>query len=716
MQRRVPPSVRLLPVLSLVLMLIALTVLALAPSALALSGFKHATAQSESACAAGCHADAAPTNATCTSCHTGYKASGTQKCWDCHKPGQSMASAQLLAGCTTTCHVSTTTGDKPSYTTATFTHSPTAHLGASGYGKTCVTCHSVSTSSTAPGTSPHHDAVNSAAPACAGCHNGAIASSPSGHSAYGADCTSCHTGMDRPSGDCASCHTGRPGSTTPQIAYTNTLACADAGCHGKVTNHAGTPISSAPCTTCHTAHYGALGTCTKCHPDPATFHHGTATARPLADCAGCHNGGIAAAPAGHSGYGTTCTACHTGMDRPAGDCASCHVGNSGGTMPQITYTNTLACADAGCHGKVTNHTGTPIASVACTTCHTAHYQTLGTCETCHPQPRTFHHGASTARPLVECAGCHDGTIASAKAAHAGLSCTVCHSGMEKPAVPAVCSQCHLAKRVGTATCTACHSSTGMTGREQIHTASPKAGLTCTTCHPGHNEDLGACTSCHGLVPEAHHGVAAVSGSTITLQAQPAVLRPGEAGAVSGTLSITGGAVIGGAQVLLQARLSGAPAFTDVQTLVTGADGSFSLPVQPAAAMEYRAVYRGTSSATGATVQRPALAAVTVPVGQSVKLGARPKSARVGQRVKLTGVAAPTVEQLGIAAQAVSLRVERKLGARWVKVASARRTPAADGSFSWIWRPKKPGTYRVTASLAATTALPAVSAQTKIRVR
>ncbi len=303
--------------------------------------------------------------------------------------------------------------DEPTYITS-YTHTRTIHLGASAYGKTCVDCHGVSGGATAPGTSPHHDAVDSSAPDCAGCHDGGIASAPAGHGAYGTNCASCHTGMNRPSSNCSSCHVGRTGTTTPQITYTNTLACADAGCHGKVVNHGATPISAAPCSTCHAAHYQALGSCQTCHPNPQTFHHGTATARPLADCAGCHDGGIAAAPAGHGAYGTSCASCHTGMNRPSSNCSSCHIGKTGTTTPQITYTNTLACADAGCHGKVVNHGATPISAAPCSTCHTAHYQALGSCQTCHPNPQTFHHGTATARPLADCAGCHDGGIAADK--------------------------------------------------------------------------------------------------------------------------------------------------------------------------------------------------------------------------------------------------------------------------------------------------------------
>ena len=559
-----------------------LALLAFAAPAPGYSGWRHSTATSKSSCTGGCHAQTTPTNATCTSCHATYKARGTQKCWDCHKPGQATSSWQQLAGCTATCHISTRTSGQPSYTTAS-THDASVHLGAAGYGKTCLSCHGVSTGAAAPGTSPHHDAADAAAPTCSGCHNGAIA----------------------------------------------------------------------------------------------------------------------AAPTGHEDRGTVCSSCHSGMDLPSSDCASCHVGNAGAAAPQIAYTNSPACGDAACHGKVANHAGTPISAASCTTCHTAHYQTLGACTTCHPGPQAFHHGTAAARPLADCAGCHDGGIAAGKTSHATLACSVCHADMGPASVPAVCSQCHAARKFGTATCTACHSPAGLTGREQVHNATPKAGVTCTGCHAGHNADLGVCSSCHGLVPEAHHGVAAVSSSSLTLSAGAGSAAAGTPVVVSGRLLDAGGAAVSGVTVLLQERRLSQASFTDLATLTTGADGGFSHTAQAVAGTRYRAVYRGGSSdAGGTTVQRPAIAETTLTVTQSVTLSVRPGTARAGARVKLAGSVAPTAQQLGAQRPAVTLRADRKSGSRWVKAAVVVVKPGADGSYSSTWRPKKPGSYRLRATVAA----------------
>ena len=576
--------------------LLMLTLLALAPPAGAWSGYKHGTAQSKGTCAAGCHAETAPTNTTCTSCHAGFRTQGTQKCWDCHEPGQSTVQMQLLPGCTSTCHVSTATGDRPSYT-ASFAHSGTVHLGASGYGKTCVACHGVSTGSTAPGRSPHHDAVNSAVPPCTGCHDGVIAATPTDHTPYGVVCSSCHKGMDRPSGDCATCHVGRLGTSAPQITYSNDLTCGAAACHAKVANHAGTPIGAAACTTCHTGHYQALGTCITCHADPQTLHHATATAHPLADCARCHDGGIA----------------------------------------------------------------------------------------------------------------------TARKSHSVLACSTCHTGMGVPEVPAVCAPCHSAREFGSATCTSCHSLSGMMGREQIHNATPTAGIACTTCHAAHNADLGTCQTCHGKVPEAHHGVIAPKSSVLTLEASPSALKPGTRAELRGVLTDGVGEPLAGVQLLLQERRLPDGAFVDVATLSTVADGSIAQRVQPVAGTEYRAVYRGASSA--ATIARPAIAKASVTVAQAVRLRARPTTVRRGAKVRLSGTVAPAAQKLGAAPGRVSLRIERKSGSRWRRVAAKSVTASTSGTYSWSWKAKKAGTYRIRATAAATSGVrDGVSRWVKMKVR
>ena len=506
MERRGGPrGHRAVPFL-LVLVCVAAVTAVVAGPALAWEDWEHDTANRQSSCnLSGCHQDGANpangTNAACVSCHTGYTTVNGKKCWDCHQPGNAPAVA-----CSGSCHLFKLSGEDFSYPTV-FSHGDSPHLGASGYGKACADCHQGGA---------HHDGSVTAEPSCAQCHDGTLAKSPpaSHNDGNHVQCESCHDGMTIPAGgDCAACHVDNAGSGAPQITFTNDLTCGDASCHAKVKNHAGTPIADAPCTTCHTAHYEALGTCTKCHASPETFHHGTTTAIPLAQCGRCHDGGIAGIPPAHQVYSTDCATCHTGMQKPSGECSSCHVGNPTSGATQITYSNDLTCADPGCHAKVKNHEGTPIAQAACTACHEPpHYASLGTCTKCHPDPESFHHTTAEAIPLTQCATCHDGGIAAPPSGHTtyGTNCVSCHNGMDHPSGD--CAACHVGNPSSgapqitysnTYSCAdaACHA------KVKNHQGTPIASAPCTTCHTAHYEDLGTCGTCHEDAESFHHATA-----------------------------------------------------------------------------------------------------------------------------------------------------------------------------------------------------------------
>jgi hypothetical protein len=185
--------------------------------------------------------------------------------------------------------------------------------------------------------------------------------------------------------------------------------------------------------------------------------------------------------------------------------------------------------------------------------------------------------------------------------------------------------------------------------------------------------------------------------------------------VGGTLKDAGGTPLADVPLLLQARRLTKAAFTDVATLTTGADGAFSRTVTPVGGTQYRAVFKGASSTT--TVQRPAIVRATIAVKQTVRLSARPTTARRGATVKLAGTVKPTAQQLGGRASRVTLRVERKTASGWTRVAGRTVTPRANGAFSWSWRPRKAGTFRARAAAAATPELLAgSSARVTVRIR
>ena len=577
----------------------------------------------------GVHHDAAEATApTCATCHNGTYAKTPPAshndgqhtdCQKCH--GDTMS----LPSCSG-CHVGNPSSGGPQITYTNTLSCDDAqchgkiknHVGTSISQAPCTDCHTAHYASLGTCTKCHadpqqfHHGTSTAIPLseCVTCHNGTIATAPSNHSGFGTDCVSCHDGMDRPSlTDCASCHVGKPGSTAPQVTYAGTLACADGGCHAKVKNHAGTPITKAACSTCHETHYATLGTCGTCHTDTAGYHHGAKKAIPLDDCAACHDGGIAAAPAGHSSYGSDCTSCHKGMDVPSGQCLTCH-NKAQGKVPAVKYTNDLSCGDVRCHGKVRNHQGTSIAAAPCTTCHQEHYKSLGTCATCRTAPVQYHHGTTKATPLAKCETCHDGKIATTKQAHAGLACSTCHDAMTPAPVPSTCQKCHEAATFGAQKCTACHSrSSGMFGdKDQVHSKDPS--VACVTCHKPMYADVGPCSTCHGSHAAAHHGTATPAVTTLTAAVSPKRVGKGARVRLGGTLA-GASAPLAGQKVVVQADTGRRHAFKTVATLTTKTDGSFGRSFKVKQTTRYRLMWRAAGE-IGKT-QKPAVAVVQATV-------------------------------------------------------------------------------------------------------
>jgi hypothetical protein len=132
---------------SLVIVFLALAIVAVfgiaAQQALAISSYQHG-----GAVCASCHGTPfTPTNDKCTACHTGGYAApiANQTCWTCHTPGQDMSLVKTGAPvtCTLVCHLANGTTNK--------------HVAHTVPGRTaCTTCHNLTTSSTAPNSSPHH--------------------------------------------------------------------------------------------------------------------------------------------------------------------------------------------------------------------------------------------------------------------------------------------------------------------------------------------------------------------------------------------------------------------------------------------------------------------------------------------------------------------------------------------------------------------------------
>lgn len=678
-----------LPLLALVFLF---TCVAGAGPALGYESWRHAGAGESTCNSSGCHQDRTPSNTACTTanCHGGLTTSGSQLCWQCHEPGNAPT-----VDCAGTCHLYRANGDNPSYDVA-FTHGASPHLGASGYGKTCVDCHQDGV---------HHDAAAATEPSCVDCHNGTLAKLPpaSHNDGQHTDCASCHDGMSLPS--CAGCHVGNPSSGGPQITYTNSLGCDDAGCHGKIKNHVGTDISQAACTDCHTEHYASLGTCTTCHKDPQSFHHGTATAIPLSQCVTCHDGSIAAAPSNHTGFGSECASCHTGMDLPSlDDCAMCHVGKPGSTAPQVTYTGTLACADSGCHAKVKNHAGTPITKASCTTCHKAHYEVLGTCTTCHDDSDGYHHGAARPIPLNDCAGCHDGVIASAPAGHTayGADCTSCHKGMDIPS--GQCMTCHdkAQGKVPAVTFTndlscgdaSCHA------KVRNHQGTSIAKAACTTCHEQHYTSLGTCSTCHGDATKYHHGTTEATPLTRCEGCHDGKIAPAKQSHAGAACSVchddmTPAAVPATCQTCHTAATFGTDKCTACHSKDSGLFGDkeqvHAKDPSVACTTCHKPMYTDAGGcATCHSSHAGAHHGTATPAASTLKAALSDKRIKKGARIRLSGTLMGASGALAGQKVAVQARTSSKAAYRTVSTLTTK----ADGSFGRLLRPRTSTQYRL----------------------
>ena len=93
-----------------------------------------------------------------------------------------------------------------------------------------------------------------------------------------------------------------------------------------------------------------------------------------------------------------------------------------------------------------------------------------------------------------------------------------------------------------------------------------------------------------------------------------------------------------------------------------------------------------------TVKSTAVAATTV----SLKVA--PTVIKLKKTVKATGIVTPVATLAGVR---VALKAERKVGTKWVKAKTASPVVSATGTYSWTYKPLKKGSYRMRASIAAT---------------
>jgi hypothetical protein len=80
-------------------------------------------------------------------------------------------------------------------------------------------------------------------------------------------------------------------------------------------------------------------------------------------------------------------------------------------------------------------------------------------------------------------------------------------------------------------------------------------------------------------------------------------------------------------------------------------------------------------------------------------GVAPTSIKLKKTVKATGTVTPAADLAGIK---VALKAEIKVGKAWKKAKTTSSVVSATGTYSWTYKPAKKGTYRMTATIVATT--------------
>jgi len=277
--------------------------------------------------------------------------------------------------------------------------------------------------------------------------------------------------------------------------------------------------------------------------------------------------------------------------------------------------------------------------------------TANSCSSCHPGGNT-----GILPTNATCISCHTGyqTLAS------GKTCWTCHTPGQamaavKTGAPGICT-------------TACHLASGASNTHLAH----NQPTSCTTCHP---------LTASGTDPNGswHHTLRAPAGTTLTSFAP-------SSGPVGTVVTITGTGFTGATAV----AFNGTPTVVFDPVSATSITGT--VPVG-ATAGTIAVTPLGGPVVTSSTSFTVTTGAVTT----TVSLKVAPATVKLKKSVKATGLAAPTVELVG---SKVAFKVEMEKSGKWVKVKTGSANVLVTGKYSWPYKPTKRGTYRITATIAA----------------
>ncbi len=238
-----------------------------------------------------------------------------------------------------------------------------------------------------------------------------------------------------------------------------------------------------------------------------------------------------------------------------------------------------------------------------------------------------------------------------------------------------------------------------------HTVEP---LTAPTPHTLYVAGVTDCTTCHVGMTAPHTGP--LTRPIFTLDGRSVAAGYRLHGKIIDYPALGQGVVHPDVTVYLQQRLWGATEFTDVGQTVTNKYGNFGFTVaSPVRYAYYRAIDQGWIGPTWTSV--PSIRTLkptpglTLVIRGFTRAPLTPWTVELGRTLTVHCTVAPA--DLG---GNVTIRVQRRVGGKWVARATVERALSATGTCSWKWTPKSRGEYRVNARIPATTAHKGVMAR------
>ena len=192
--------------------------------------------------------------------------------------------------------------------------------------------------------------------------------------------------------------------------------------------------------------------------------------------------------------------------------------------------------------------------------------------------------------------------------------------------------------------------------------------------------------------------------TVTLTAKPLIVKYGLTTILSGSVK-SGTAGVAGKTVTLQQKPVGSAGFVTVTETTTGLDGAYAFVAQsPTMLTTYRIVAQG--AVVSKTVVKPALKTLDVKVSPALTVALAKTSIVFGGKQTIKGTIAPA-RPGGV----VKLTIQRKVSGVWKSAVPVQERRAAGGRRvhdlqSALQAALRKGSYRVKASIAATTQLAA----------